>query len=195
MQLLFQILSAILSILAISQKDKWKMMLIYTINNVCNMAMYFTFGRIATVFISFVATLRTFIYMFYSYKKKKPNIIWLIIFEMLFIVSAILTWQDALDLMPLFAMLSVGYGSWQDNQTILRISYIINMTLYTIYKTIIGAYISMSVEALNLICTIICFIYYCILKKDTPILKAIFKKKTIKVPANIAPDENDTQPD
>lgn len=193
MQLLFQILTAILSVLAIVQKDKWKMMLIYTINNMCNMAMYFAFGRITTVFICLVATIRTFVYMFYSYKKKKTNVIWLIIFEMLFIISAILTWQDALDLMPLLAMLSVGYGSWQDNQTILRISYIINMTLYIIYKAIIGAYISMSVEAIDLICTIICFIYYCILKKNTPILQAIFKKKTVKSPVNIDPDENNTQ--
>ncbi|MGN1201462.1 MAG: YgjV family protein [Candidatus Caccovivens sp.] len=193
MQILFQILTVILSVLAIVQKDKWKMMLIYIISNVCNMAMYFVFGRIATAFICIVASIRTFVYMFYSYKKIKPNFFWLIVFETAFIIATILTWQDALDLMPLFAMLLVGYGSWQDNQTILRISYIFNKVLYMIYKAIIGAYISMSVEAINLACIIICFIYYCILKKDTPILQAIFKKKTLQELANRDNDESNTK--
>ena len=74
-------------------------------------------------------------------------------------------------------MLFAGYGSWQDNQTVLRITYIINQSLYVIYKTIIGAYISMSVDAASLICTIICLVYYCILRKETPILSLIFKRK------------------
>lgn len=185
MQILFQVLTAILSVVAILQKDKWKMLLVYTIANILTVAMYFAFGRIAAACICIVAAIRTFIYMFYAYKKIKPNFVWLIIFEIAFVVSAILTWQDALDLMPLIAMVSVGYGSWQDNQTILRISYIVNETLYVIYKAIIGAYISMSVEAINLVCTIICLIYYCILKKETPILQTLFKKKTVNSTENI----------
>ena len=177
MQILFQILTVITTLLAIFQKDKWKMMFFYTISNILNVLMYFSFGRIATGFICLVAAIRTFVYMFYSYNKKKPRIFWLIIFEITFIIATILTWQDALDLMPLFAMLAIGYGSWQDNQMILRISYIINKTLYIIYKTIIGAYIATSVEIINLISTTFCLIYYCILKKDTPVLQIIFKKK------------------
>ena len=33
MQILFQVLTAILSVVAILQKDKWKMLLVYTIYN------------------------------------------------------------------------------------------------------------------------------------------------------------------
>ena len=114
--------------------------------------------------------------MFYSLKNIKPNYIWLIIFESAFILTTILTWQDALDLMPLFAMIAAGFGSWQENDYVLRISYIINMTLYVIYKAIIGAYISMGVEAIDLVTTIICLVYYTILKKETLILQLIFKR-------------------
>ena len=39
----------------------------------------------------------------------------------------------------------------------------------------------MSVEALDLVCTIVCFIYYCLLKKETPILDLIFKKNKTEV--------------
>ena len=177
MQILFQVLSAIATILAILQKQKWKMMLFYTFNNAILVAMFFAFGRTSSAIISIVAMARTFIYMFYALKKMKPNYLWLIVFESGFIISTVLTWQDALDLMPMFALLSSGYGSWQDNQIVLRISYVINETLYVIYTVIICAYISMSVNALSLICTITCLIYYCILKKETPILEILFKRK------------------
>ena len=165
-QIIFQALTAVLSILAVFQKHKWKMMMIYTINNIITALTYLAFGRIASMTICFVAALRTAIFMIYSLKRIKPNIVWLIIFETAFVVSTILTWQDALDLMPLFALLAVGYGSWQDRQLVLRIS-----------QSIIGAYISMSVSLVTLISTIICLVYYCILKKETPILELVFKKK------------------
>ncbi len=152
-------------------------MLIYTLNNIICFAMYLSFARYATACICIVAAIRTTIFTIYAYKKIKPNWVWLIIFEAAFVVITILTWQDALDLMPMFALLSAGFGSWQDNQTVLRISYMINETLYITYKAIIGAYISMSFEAINLICTTTCFVYYCILKKQTPIMQAIFKNK------------------
>ena len=177
MKLLFEILSSISVILAIFQKQKWKMMLYFTVTNILNAIMYLAFGRIAGMAICFVAAIRTTIFMIYDFKKLKPNLVWLVFFEIIFIITAILTWQDALDILPLVAILAVGYGSWQDNQTILRVSYLVNEILYILYKGIIGAYISMSVETINMICTIVCLIYYCILKKETPILEVLFKKK------------------
>ena len=178
-QIIFQILSVIVSVIAILQKQKWKMMLYYTINNVLSVIIYFSFNRITTAIICIVATIRTFICMFYSLKKLKPNIIWLIVFEIGFVVTTILTWQDALDLLPLVALLSAGYGSWQDNPTILRVSYIINNGSYVIYNAIIGAYISMVFKIITFLSSVICFIYYCLLKKETPILDVIFKRKKI----------------
>ena len=164
-RILVQVFSIIIALLAVLQKEKWKIMLFYTVSNILSSVMYFAFGR-------------TFIFMFYAYKKIKPNLFWLIIFEISFVLTTILTWQDALDLFPLIALLSAGYGSWQDNQLILRISYVINESLYVIYKAIIGAYISMVIDAMSLTCTITCLVYYCILKKETPILQAIFKNKS-----------------
>lgn len=176
-QIIFQILSVIVSVIAILQKQKWKMLLFYGINNVFSVIMYFSFNRIATAIISIVATIRTFLFMFYSLKKLKPNIIWLIVFEIGYVVTTILTWQDALDLLPLVALLAAGYGSWQENPTILRVSYIISNSSYVIYKAIIGAYISMGFEIITVLSSLLCFIYYCLLKKETPILDVIFKRK------------------
>ncbi len=176
-QIIFQVLSVVVSVIAILQKQKWKMMLFYTINNVLSVIIYFSFNRITTAIICVVATIRTFIFMFYSLKGLKPNLIWLILFEVGFVVTTILTWQDALDLLPLAALLAAGYGSWQDNPAILRTSYIINNAAYVVYNAIIGAYISMAFKIVTLISSITCFIYYCLLKKEEPILSVIFKRK------------------
>ena len=35
----------------------------------------------------------------------------------------------------------------------------------------------MSVDILSLICTVICLIYYCVLKKEKPLLEYMFRRK------------------
>ncbi len=177
-QIVFQVLTIITTVLAICQRDKWKIMLFYTFENIVCVAMYFAFNRTAAAMICVVATLRTIVYMIYALKNLKPNLFWLFTFGAGYITIAIITWQDMLDILPLIAMLSVNFGSWQDSPLTLRIFYIIDHVAYIIYKLIIGAYIAMGVEIFSLIVTLIALIYYCILKKDKPLLDYIFKPKS-----------------
>lgn len=180
LQIILQIFPLILLLIGTFQKEKWKMMLWSTLTNAFYVAMYFAFGRIATACICIVAALRTITYMIFAIKKIKPNWIVLIVFELAFIVATILTWQDALDLLPLFALLAACYGTWQDNQLILRISYIFNHTFTIIYQILIAAYITMCGEIILFISTIVCLIYYCILKKERPLMSYILPKKKKK---------------
>ena len=177
LQIVFQVLTVITTVLAICQRDKWKIMLFYTFENIICVAMYFAFNRTAAAMICVVATFRTFVYMIYSVKNLKPNLVWLILFGVAYITIAIITWQDMLDILPLIAMLSVNFGSWQDKQLVLRIFYIIEHLSYIAYNLLIGAYISMGAKIICLICSTICIIYYCILKKDKPLLDYIFKPR------------------
>ena len=177
LRIIFEIASAVVLVLAIFQKEKWKMMLMYIVDNLLLCAMFLAFGRYSTAIISVVGALRMLVFMIYALKNIKPNFIWLIVFESLFVVLTIVTWQDALDLMPMFALMASCLGSWQDNQSVLRLLFALNGVLYVVYEAIIGAYITLTVEIINLICTIFSFVYYCILKKETPIMQAIFKRK------------------
>ena len=189
-QITLQIIVTLLVVLAVIQKQKWKMMLFYIIGNIMCVFMYFAFARIDTAVICIVATIRTTIIMIYSLKNKKLNIAWLIIFELAFIISIIFTWQDYLSLLALFAMLAVGYGTWQDNKTVLRVSLIINMTLYTIYEFVIGAYIAMATEIVQLISTFFSLIYYSVYKNDVSIIQFIFKRKNKQPEQNIQTEQN-----
>ena len=177
MGIALEIIDVGLYILAVLSKKKWQMMGFLSIANIASTFMYFYFGRVAAACISIVAFARTVVFMIYSYKNLKPNFVWLIVFEVAFLVSTILTWQDALDLLPLIAILIVCYGSWQENQTVLRSSYIVDKILFATFQLIIGAYISMTVNFASAIVTFITLVYYCIYKKEISILQLIFGRK------------------
>ena len=186
MQLGFQIATMVLLLLAMIQSKKWRMMLFCTLENLLLVAMYFAFGRIASACICIVATARTLIYMIYALKKLKPNIYLLILFEIGFVISTALTWQDALDLLPMFALMISGFASWQENKWILRIGYMINAILFMSYNSVIGAWIAMATKAIGLISSTVALIYYCVWQQKKPLLKYfdffnIFTKKRKKL--------------
>ena len=177
MKIAFQITYAIFSILGGLQKHKWAMMLTYTLSNIVCVCMYFIFGRVATACLCIIATLRMIVFFIFSLKKLKPNIFILIFFELSFVISTIFTWQDATDLLPLFALLVSCFASWQDNTLIIRIGFVINPALYIIYDVIMGAYIAITPEIVMLISNIVAIIYYNIFKQERPILSYFYKRK------------------
>ena len=180
LQIILEIATVLLYFIAIMQRSKWQMMVVFTVENAVSAGMYFVCNRYASACLCMVAFLRTIIYAIYSYKQIKPNLFWVILFEVGFIVGAVFTWQDAYDLLPLFAMLAVGYGSWQDNMLVLRASYIINTVLYIAYKAIIGTYIAMASSVVQLVFTIITLVYYCVHKKRVPIFQLLFRRKQLQ---------------
>jgi len=189
MQIGFQIATTIMTLFAMFQSTKWKMMLVFTINNIMLVAMYFSFGRIASACVCIVAALRTIIYMIFALKKLKPNIFILIFFELAFVMSTVLTWQDAFDLLPMFGLLISGYASWQNNQWILRIGYVLDPLLFLAFNSIIGAWIAVVAEIIALISSTISLIYYCVWEQQEPILK---KLNLLKLFKNKKSDETNT---
>lgn len=185
MQIAIQILVVFLEFLASLQKKKSTILTFYTIDNIALVIMYLLFKRFTTACICVIAVIRTIVYLIFAIKNIKPNVFVLLAFEVAFVITVIITWQDALDLLPMFASMTTCYASWQDKTSILRIGFIINPTLYIIYKIIIRAYISIIPEAILLITNLCALIYYNILKKETPILQVIkekfkFKKNDVK---------------
>lgn len=181
MQIALQVIIIFLVVLATLQKKKWCMMMIFSISNLVYTAMYFSFGRTASAIICIVACVRTLTFMIFALMRLKPNVYVLLLFEIGFIVSTALTWQDPFDLLPLFALMIAGYASWQNNQFILRLGYVINPTLFFVYKTIIGAYIALIAEVFVLISSIFSFLYYCVLKKEKNLTDYLINFKRRKV--------------
>ena len=185
MKIALETVAMMLSITGSLQKKKWAMMLLYTLTNIFYSIMYFAYGRFASAVLCIVGAIRTAVFMIYSIKNIKPNWMVLVFFEILFVLAAIFTWQDATDWMPLIAWTVTCYASWQDNTAILRIGYIINSVLYIAYNMLIGAYIASIPEFLGIITNTVALIYYNICKKEKPILSYFLSSKWSKEKNNI----------
>ena len=149
----------------------------FTIVYIVSALVYLAFDRISAMCITLAVVAQTATYMVFALKNLKPNVYVLIFFEVCFILSSILTWQDAWDILPLIAIVSSVYGEWQNRQFILRSVLILEGICYLTYCAVITAYISLGIEIVNLMCAIFAFVYYCILKKEKPIFEWLFKIK------------------
>ena len=179
LQITLQVVALLFVLVGFLQKKKWLVLLLCSLGSFTYVGMYLIYGRIAGASICFVSAAKCITYMFFSIKNIKPNIFVFAFFEIAYIVGTALTWQDALDLLPLVAMLQEGYTTWQDNKWIFRIGYMISPILFLIYKAIISAWISMAGEALMFVIALFSFVYYCIMNKQQSILEKInfFKRK------------------
>ena len=126
MQIAIQVLVVILEALASMQKKKSKILLFYTIDNATLALMFLLFNRYTTAIICLLALVRTIVFMMFSLKNKKPNIGVVILFEISFVVTTVIFWQDYLDILPMLGSMTSCYASWQDKTSILRIGFIIN---------------------------------------------------------------------
>ena len=173
MQIALQIIAGLLYILAILQKKKWQMMLIYTLENAFLVAMYFSFNCTNAAVLNLVAMVRTFVLCVLAFKNIKPNIFVLIIFEVAYLTTSIIFFNNLYELIIIFGVTIACYTSWQNNTCILRTGYLINDSCNIAYKCIIGAYIGAIPDFVAFFAIVIAIVYYNILKKDKPILSSL----------------------
>ena len=86
---------------------------------------------------------RNFVYFYYAKKGLKPSVPVLLISQIVILVSAIFTWQNALSLLPLSLALTTGWGLWQSNMKYSRRTLLFAKTVTTIYNFAAGAYTGM----------------------------------------------------
>ena len=183
MEIAIQIADVVTVIIAGLQKKKSLSLIFYLVNNVVLAALFFIFGKVSSGLICIIAIIRSIVFLLFSVKKLKPNIFVLITFEVVYLISTALTFENILDFIPMIGTMISCYTSWQDNTAIMRIGYIINPIFYTTYKIIIGAYIATITEIILLLSNLISLIYYDIMKKETPIF-ALLKQNKNKLKEN-----------
>ena len=176
-QIITQTLAILFESLASLQKRKDVMMLLFSCVNIIMGIMYLTYNRYATFALCMVALIRTLIYAYYDYAKIKPKIYLLLCFEVFYILVTIIFWQDAFDLIPMFAILISTAGSWQSNMLIVRVGFVMNVSLYSIYNLMLGAYLLSAFNVIEIMCYITAIIYYNVLHKDKYLLDFLNNSK------------------
>ena len=120
----------ILVVMSVQFKTKEKIVMCNILANIIVAIQYVLLGRLnggtyTGIVISILNAIRCCVFYLYKKKDMKPTVSILIIFEIIAIISGIISWENIKSLMPIIVTLIATYGLWQDNVTIMRITSVI----------------------------------------------------------------------
>ncbi len=147
------VVTTLITVLSFSQREKWKMMLCLTATNISMIATYILCGSVLGGLLVTGAMVRTIVYFLYSRQNKKPEPIIMIMFELYYIIIAIIMLRnkfEVYELLMLVNLIVVTYTSWQNDVRILRLGYIFSSLLLIPYDALLGAYSTILSEVLML---------------------------------------------
>ncbi len=139
---IFGLITLIITVINIQLKSKEKIVMLNVWANVAITIQYFLLGAYTGAIVSILNALRDIVYFLFKKKKLKPSIIVLLIFEIVAIVSGILSWQNIWSIIPIIVTIIYTYGLWQDDIKILRVTTVIIGYGWTIYDIIVKAYVA-----------------------------------------------------
>lgn len=137
---LFGIIAIIINILCIHFNSKEKILKIMIISNILVTIQFFLLNAITGGVVSIINTIRCYIFYLYKKNNKKKSVITLILFEIIYILSGIISWQNIWSIFPIIATVTCTYGLWQDNILITKIIYSIVGIEWLVYDIVVKAY-------------------------------------------------------
>lgn len=149
------IIALILTVIAVQFKTKEKIVMCSVFANIVVAMQFFLLNAITGAVVSIINTIRCIIFYYYKKKDIKPSIIILLIFEIIAVVSGIMSWQNIWSIIPIIVTVIYTYGLWQDNVKVIRIATGIAGFGWAIYDVIVMAYVGAVQEASQLISAII----------------------------------------
>lgn len=148
-------IALILTVISVQFKTKEKIVMCFIWANIVTAIQYFLLGAITGAIVSIINAIRCIVFYFYKKKDIKPSIIVLIIFEIIAVISGIISWQDMWSLIPIIVTVIYTYGLWQDDIKIVRITTAIAGFGWAVYNIVVKAYIGALQEIAQLISSII----------------------------------------
>lgn len=149
------IIALILTVIAVQFKTKEKIVMCSVFANIVVAIQYFLLNAITGTVVSIINTIRCIIFYYYKKKDMKPSIIILLIFEIIAVISGIMSWQNIWSIIPIIVTIIYTYGLWQDNVKVIRITTGIAGFGWAIYDIIVMAYVGAVQETSQLISAII----------------------------------------
>lgn len=155
----------ILAIIGIQFKSKTKILLVFVIIDLLYIVVYILLKKNTGAILVGMAMIKSLIFYFYSLKNKKPNLIVLILLQVINVSVVIIFWTWWADLLLMSAILIATYTTWQNNMTILRSGQIMSKMLSIVYNIFAGAYVAIAADLIIAIFTFISIYRYDIKKQ------------------------------
>ena len=148
------IISILIAVVGLQQKEKNKIVLFMGISNVFVTGSYYFLGAKTGFYLMIVATLRMFAFYYIGTRKdfnKILSILILIFFELFQIGTSIYAYEGWLTILELCGFLLYTYGCWQKNKNFLLVTNICLSCCHITYNSFHRGYFNIVLE-LILIC-------------------------------------------
>lgn len=161
------LLALVFIILCIQQKTKEKLLKLQLVGNVFYAIQYLLLMAWSATCMSGISFFRSLIFHHDTEKGIKTNIFVLVLFMIIIMIFAFLTFDGYYSLIPVIITLMYTYAIWQNNMTILRIISIIIALCWIVYNFIVGAYTAIIGSIFELASAVIALIRFDQKNKNT----------------------------
>ena len=131
----------VLTVISVHFKTKEQIVMCFTIANVFMAIQYFLLGALTGTIISILNAIRCVVFYFFKRKDMKPSFIILLIFEIMAVISGVISWQNMWSFIPIVVTVIYTYGLWQDNIKVIRIATGIAGFGWAVYNVAVRAYV------------------------------------------------------
>lgn len=156
----FGLIAIVFNIVTVHFNSKEKILICMIFSNLVVATQFFLLNAITGGIISLINVIRCIVFYLFKKQNKKPSLFVLLIFEIIVVVSGIISWQNIWSILPIIATATYTYGIWQDD--VLRIKYIsaIIGCEWSIYDIIVRAYVGFIQGIIQVISSVIAIFRY-----------------------------------
>lgn len=154
------ILSIFFFVGSVQFKEKKNILLVQGFASMSYFVVYFILGAYSGCAIELIEQTKDFVFYFFERKNKTIPVALLILFVLLLITASILTYDGIISLLPLIINLSYFISSYFKNPKYIRIVMLICGFIWLAYNLLIGAYIIIIGNVLEIGSAIISIIRY-----------------------------------
>ena len=138
---IFGILALLIWISSVQAKKKKDILLLQSLANFFYALQYFIQGLTLAGLMNIVSTIRCLLFSYKAKHKKRPNVLYLILFIIIIILLGLKFNTNTLDIIPIIATILYTISSWVKSNSILRYTYIFCACIFLYYNYTVGAYI------------------------------------------------------
>lgn len=149
------IVTLILFVVSLQQHKKESFLLLQAAGTLFFVVQFILTDKITGAVTFTIVTIRGLVFYFYKKKNLKPSLAVLVVFIAALLISAFLSWQNILSIIPLIATVAKTWGTWQDDMKWTRKTSLFGQGFMIIYDLAAAMYTGALTEACNLISTII----------------------------------------
>lgn len=136
-------------------KTKEKILLSNVLANTAAIFQYLLLSALTGALVSLLNTIRCVVFYLIKKKDLKPSLIVLLVFEVITIITGIITWDGLSSILPIIGTFVYTYGLWQDNITIIRITSALVCICWLMYDATVGAIVDIIQKASQTISSIV----------------------------------------